>query len=75
MPLTDPALAGRPTEPPLSTACGAAEQRPASAPASAAPRRWHSADLLGAHREIEIEHGQVIYRLRLTSLGKLLLTK
>lgn len=38
-------------------------------------RRWCSADLFGVGQEIEIEHGQAIYRLRLTSLGKLILTK
>ncbi len=42
----------------------------------AAPaRRWRSAELFGPLHEIEIEHGQAIYRLRLTSLGKLILTK
>ena len=38
-------------------------------------RRVHSAALLGPEQEIEIEHGQAVYRLRLTSLGKLILTK
>jgi hemin uptake protein HemP len=49
-----------------------------SAPAEARPtatRRWRSADLFGAAQEIEIEHGQAVYRLRLTSLDKLILTK
>lgn len=42
----------------------------------AAPvRRIHSRDLLGAAAEIEIEHAGQIYRLRRTSLGKLILTK
>lgn len=53
--------------------------RPAAGPAPAQPvastRRWRSADLFGAGQEIEIEHGQAVYRLRLTSLGKLILTK
>jgi hemin uptake protein HemP len=40
-----------------------------------APRRWRSAEIFGAAQEIEIEHGQAVYRLRLTSLGKLILTK
>ncbi len=41
-----------------------------------APRsRWQSADLFGSAQEIEIEHGQAVYRLRLTTLGKLILTK
>lgn len=38
-------------------------------------RRVHSAALLGPEQEVEIEHGQAVYRLRLTSLGKLILTK
>ena len=40
-----------------------------------AARRWRSAELFGTGQEIEIEHGQAVYRLRLTSLGKLILTK
>lgn len=39
------------------------------------PRRLTSDQLLGGDREIEIEHGRATYRLRLTSLGKLILTK
>lgn len=34
-----------------------------------------TADLMAGHNEIEIDHGGATYRLRLTSLGKLLLTK
>jgi hemin uptake protein HemP len=37
--------------------------------------RWHSSQLLGAAREVEIEHGDATYRLRVTSMGKLILTK
>lgn len=50
---------------------------PASAAGTAADdrRRWRSAELFGAAQEIEIEHGQAVYRLRLTALGKLILTK
>jgi hemin uptake protein HemP len=56
---------------------------PAATPASAAPRergdsttrRIDSRELLGAAQEIEIDHGGHIYRLRRTSLGKLILTK
>jgi hemin uptake protein HemP len=43
--------------------------------AVSAARRWRSAELFGPMQEIEIEHGQAVYRLRLTSLGKLILTK
>lgn len=49
-----------------------------SGPAPAPPplrRRLSSQALLGGEREIEIEHGGQLYRLRLTSLGKLILTK
>ncbi|QPF76736.1 hemin uptake protein HemP [Roseateles sp. DAIF2] len=38
-------------------------------------RRLSSQALLGNEREVEIEHSGQIYRLRLTSLGKLILTK
>jgi hemin uptake protein HemP len=40
-----------------------------------ARRRLSSQALLGNEREIEIEHSGQLYRLRLTSLGKLILTK
>lgn len=38
-------------------------------------RRLQSADLMGCDTEIEIQHSDALYRLRLTSLGKLILTK
>jgi len=38
-------------------------------------RRLSSTELLGGTRELEIEHGGQLYRLRLTSQGKLILTK
>ncbi|HEY6132987.1 MAG TPA: hemin uptake protein HemP [Rubrivivax sp.] len=38
-------------------------------------RRLRSTDLFGSQQEVEIEHGPAVYRLRLTSLGKLILTK
>jgi hemin uptake protein HemP len=44
-------------------------------PAQPNTPRLNSQDLLGRHRELEIDHGGQIYRLRLTSLGKLILTK
>jgi hemin uptake protein HemP len=50
--------------------------RPVPVPhAPDAPRRLHSQQLLGNAREVEIVHGSQCYRLRLTSLGKLILTK
>ena len=47
----------------------------ASPAASAGPRRWTSAALLGDGREALIEHLGAVYRLRLTLSGKLILTK
>jgi hemin uptake protein HemP len=41
----------------------------------AAPPRLRSPDLFGSAVEIEIEHDAQVYRLRKTSLGKLILTK
>jgi hemin uptake protein HemP len=41
----------------------------------AAPRRLTSAQLLDGGTEVEIEHRGSMYRLRLTSLDKLILTK
>ena len=38
-------------------------------------RRINSRELLGAAQEVEINHTGQIYRLRLTALGKLILTK
>jgi hemin uptake protein HemP len=38
-------------------------------------RRISSHALMGNGREVEILHGTQLYRLRLTSLGKLILTK
>lgn len=38
-------------------------------------RRVSSQALLGNDREVEIEHVGQLYRLRVTSLGKLILTK
>lgn len=49
---------------------------PAPPPAPAAqPPRWSSRVLLGGTQEAEIEHANIVYRLRLTALGKLILTK
>jgi hemin uptake protein HemP len=48
---------------------------PAPSSQTESPRRLNSRELLGASKEIEIVHGSQCYRLRLTSLGKLILTK
>lgn len=42
---------------------------------AAAPRRLASAQLLAGASELEIVHGDALYRLRVTALGKLILTK
>ncbi|MGE0154570.1 MAG: hemin uptake protein HemP [Reyranellaceae bacterium] len=54
-----------------------ANQDGAAAAASRQPTlpRLRSTDLLSGAREAIIEHGQEQYRLRLTSNGKLILTK
>ncbi len=47
----------------------------AAPPHEPPPRRIDSQTLLGAAQEVEIQHVGQIYRLRRTSLGKLILTK
>jgi hemin uptake protein HemP len=51
--------------------------KPPAWPATVAtpPRRIDSATLLGPKGELFIVHQQQVYRLRVTSLGKLILTK
>lgn len=53
--------------------------KPARTPARLAvrpqPHLIASAVLLGGRREVQIDHQGQVYRLRLTSLGKLILTK
>ena len=39
------------------------------------PPVYRSEELLRGHREVWIEHGEEMYRLRLTSAGRLYLTK
>lgn len=53
---------------------GAVAAPPPVAPPMAL-RQWSSAVLLGGAGEVEIVHGTSVYRLRHTSLGKLILTK
>lgn len=48
---------------------------PVRRPGPAAPRRIPSGELLGDRSEVEILHGEEIYRLRRTRGGKLILTK
>lgn len=53
----------------------APDERSAAPVAAGGSRRWRSTELFGNDQQIEILHGQAVYRLRLTSLGKLILTK
>ena len=59
-------------EPPAEPADDCSNEAPDSAPV-ANPLR--SEDLLRGRREVIIEHGSEIYRLRLTRNGKLILQK
>ena len=47
----------------------------AHTPAPANPPRLDSRTLLSGQPEVQIQHGSQVYRLRLTALGKLILTK
>ena len=50
--------------------------RTAALPAVTGPRpRVPSTDILRGNAEVEIDHRGTLYRLRVTSLGKLILTK
>ncbi|PND40179.1 hemin uptake protein HemP [Paucibacter aquatile] len=64
-----------PAASPVSPASSASLAALSSARPGAAPRRLSSETLLADRREVEIEHAGQIYRLRVTSLGKLILTK
>jgi hemin uptake protein HemP len=60
-------------EPPAS----GSEDDPVPSPPRASPHPtiFHTEDLFGSAQEIWIEHAGEMYRLRITSRGKLLLTK
>jgi hemin uptake protein HemP len=60
---------------PTPVCAARADALQAARPADTPTRRLSSAELLGSARELEISHGDALYRLRLTSLGKLILTK
>ena len=49
--------------------------RPAPTPASTQPARVDSARLFNGAPEVHIDHHGVIYRLKQTASGKLILTK
>ena len=48
---------------------------PPAPPSAARPAIFRTEELFGAAQEIWIEHAGEMYRLRITSRGKLLLTK
>jgi len=66
-PSNDPAHEGSP--PPAVSPPAGGHARPAST------RRIASSELFAGAVEVEIEHQEQVYRLRRTSLGKLILTK
>lgn len=57
-----------------TTPIAAVPTNPVVASAPAPLRRVNSAALMQDQREVEIEHNSKIYRLRITQLGKLILT-
>ena len=72
MPIQPPTPAG----PPIGRVDAAADPPTVHPSPTIMPRkRLNSLALFGGEREIEIEHSGQLYRLRLTSLGKLILTK
>ena len=69
LPLSQPALAPRPSPAVVSAAASAAHVS-----AIAPVKRISSAGLMDGGREVEIEHAGRVYRLRVTQLNKLILT-
>lgn len=68
----------RTTPPALPASTPAADPAaggPSAADRPAAPRRIDSSALFGNDRLLEIAHAGAVYRLSLTALGKLILTK
>lgn len=84
MPVTPPSpstaggAAGVPASCPIApapAALAAVPRAPAGPRRAAVPRRLASAQLFDGAPEVEIAHGDALYRLRVTALGKLILTK
>jgi len=63
------------TPPPLPPLTDAPVDATHTAASGSSTPRWHSTQLLAGSPEALIEHGDATYRLRLTLLGKLILTK
>jgi hemin uptake protein HemP len=72
MPLTTTAPPPSPSLAAVSTDRQAPRPRPATQQTKS---RISSQALFAGTDELEIEHGDALYRLRITSLGKLILTK
>jgi hemin uptake protein HemP len=62
-------------DPPPSKPEESGDQPPAPLSPESQPPILRSDELFGAHREVWIEHGDTMYRLRKTQAGKLYLTK
>lgn len=62
-------------ERPLPPAPAGPDLPRAPAQPAAPPTHWRSEQLFGPLDEVQIAHGPFVYRLRKTSLGKLILTK
>ena len=69
-----PCLHTTPT-PQAPALCGHSPATPEKLPPPRPCKRINSQQLLADEREIEIEHVGQLYRLRITALGKLILTK
>ena len=63
--------------PPLASTPRVATPPPSRVAITTDPARMRlrSQELFAGANQVEIEHGESIYRLRITSLGKLILTK
>lgn len=62
-------------ERPLRPAASSPDLPRAPVGPAAPPAHWRSEQLFGPLDEVQIAHGPFVYRLRKTSLGKLILTK
>jgi hemin uptake protein HemP len=69
-----PQSTGKP-EPTGSSGSACLRHAQGGSAADAKPLRWTSQQLLGSQPEAQIAHAGTLYRLRLTTLGKLILTK
>ncbi len=63
-----------PSDDALSSPAPGGESSPPDSPSDARPT-WTTEQLLGDQREVLIQHGDDLYRLRVTRHGKLILYK